>query len=150
MQSRKNEQQSYLHEIAAQSWSFSGPFGTFDRAQLQRGFQVYQEVCAGCHGLKYIAFRNLSDLGYNEDQIKAFASQATIVDGPDDDGEMFERVQVGLRASVDPWLFIGRGRHREKVDDDGTRYGQMTDEFSQRGILHEWRRRMLAEDPEER
>jgi len=70
--------------------------------------------------------------------------------GNPDDGEMFERVQVGLRASVDPWLFIGRGRHREKVDDDGTRYGQMTDEFSQRGILQEWRRRMLAEYPVER
>ena len=61
---------------------------------------------------------------------------------------MFERFQVRFRAY--PWLFIGRGRHREKVDDDGTRYGQMTDEFSQRGILHEWRRRMLAEHPAER
>ena len=70
--------------------------------------------------------------------------------GNPDDGEMFERVQVGLQASVDPWLFIGRGRNREKVDVDGTRYGQMTDEFSQRGIVHHWRQRMLAGDAEER
>ncbi|MDX1574882.1 MAG: cytochrome c1 [Kiloniellales bacterium] len=78
-------------KLPKQDWSFDGLFGLFDRPQLQRGLQVYQEVCAGCHGLKYIAFRNLSDLGYTEDQIKAFASEAVIVDGPDDDGEMFER-----------------------------------------------------------
>ena len=78
-------------EIPAQDWSFDGPFGLFDRAQLQRGLQVYREVCSGCHGLKYVAFRNLADLGYNEDQIKAFAAEATITDGPNDDGEMFER-----------------------------------------------------------
>lgn len=78
-------------DIPEQDWSFDGPFGLFDDAQLQRGLQVYREVCAGCHGLKYIAFRNLADLGYDEEQIKAFASEAIIVDGPDDDGEMFER-----------------------------------------------------------
>lgn len=74
-----------------QHWSFDGPFGTFDRAAMQRGLQVYREVCSGCHSLKYVAFRNLADLGYNEDEIKAFASEATIVDGPNDEGEMFER-----------------------------------------------------------
>jgi ubiquinol-cytochrome c reductase cytochrome c1 subunit len=63
----------------------------FDDAQLQRGLQVYIEVCSGCHGLKYIAFRNLVDLQFDEDQIKAIASEATIVDGPDDEGEMYER-----------------------------------------------------------
>ena len=46
-------------------WSFSGPFGTFDKASMQRGFQAYTEVCAGCHSMNYIAFRNLADLGYN-------------------------------------------------------------------------------------
>jgi ubiquinol-cytochrome c reductase cytochrome c1 subunit len=77
-----------------QDWSFHrffGILGTFDRAALQRGLQVYREVCASCHSLKYIAFRNLADLGYNEDEIKAFAAEATVVDGPDDEGEMFER-----------------------------------------------------------
>ena len=77
--------------VPAQSWSFDGIFGTFDRAALQRGLQVYAEVCAACHGLQYIAFRNLAELGYNEDQIKAFAAERIIVDGPNDDGEMFER-----------------------------------------------------------
>jgi ubiquinol-cytochrome c reductase cytochrome c1 subunit len=50
-------------------------FSTFNRAQLQRGFQVYKEVCAGCHGLKYVAFRNLADLGYSEAEVKAIADQ---------------------------------------------------------------------------
>lgn len=72
-------------------WSFDGAFGTFDRAAMQRGLQVYREVCAGCHGLKYIAFRNLADLGYDEDEIKAIAAEYTVVDGPNDEGEMFER-----------------------------------------------------------
>ncbi|GAB4236784.1 MAG: cytochrome c1 [Kiloniellaceae bacterium] len=72
-------------------WSFDGPFGTYDRAALQRGLQVYREVCAGCHSLKYIAFRELDDLGYNEDELKAIAAEYTVVDGPDDEGEMFER-----------------------------------------------------------
>lgn len=74
-----------------QEWSFGGLFGTFDRASAQRGFQVYQEVCAGCHGLNYIAFRNLLDLGLSENQVKAIASEYEVKDGPNDDGEMFDR-----------------------------------------------------------
>jgi len=77
--------------IPEQHWSFDGPFGHYDQAALQRGFQVYKEVCSGCHALDYIAFRNLADLGYNEDEIKAIAAEYTVVDGPDDEGEMFER-----------------------------------------------------------
>ncbi len=72
-------------------WSFDGPFGTYDRRAMQRGLQVYREVCAGCHSLKYIAFRDLTDLGYNEDEIKAIAAEYTVTDGPNDEGEMFER-----------------------------------------------------------
>lgn len=75
----------------SQSWSFSGPFGTFDRGELQRGFQIYQEVCAGCHSLKFVRFRNLAALGFSSEEIKAIAAEASIVDGPDDEGEMFER-----------------------------------------------------------
>lgn len=78
-------------ELPPMDWSFDGPFGTYDRHALQRGLQVYREVCSVCHGLKYIAFRNLADLGYNEDQIKTIAAEYTITDGPDDEGEMFER-----------------------------------------------------------
>lgn len=60
------------------SFSFDGPFGKFDRQQLQRGFQVYKEVCAACHGLNLVAFRNLADLGYEEAEIKAIATQWAI------------------------------------------------------------------------
>ena len=54
-------------------FSFDGPFGTYDKAQLQRGFKVYQEVCANCHSLKQVAFRDLTQLGYNEAEVKAIA-----------------------------------------------------------------------------
>ncbi|MBL6952366.1 MAG: cytochrome c1 [Alphaproteobacteria bacterium] len=72
-------------------WHHSGPFGTFDRAAVQRGLQVYREVCSSCHGLKYIAFRNLLEIGLSEDQVKTIAAEYTVMDGPNDDGEMFER-----------------------------------------------------------
>lgn len=81
-------------ELPQREWNFDGPFGTYDRAALQRGLQVYREVCATCHGLKYVAFRNLTDLGYTEDEVKAIAAEYTITDGPDDEGEMFERPGV--------------------------------------------------------
>jgi ubiquinol-cytochrome c reductase cytochrome c1 subunit len=57
------------------SYSFDGPFGRFDRQQLQRGFQVYREVCAACHSLQHVAFRNLRDLGYTEAEVRAIADQ---------------------------------------------------------------------------
>jgi ubiquinol-cytochrome c reductase cytochrome c1 subunit len=60
------------------SFSFDGPLGKYDRQQLQRGFQVYKEVCASCHGLNYVAFRNLSELGYGEEEVKAIANQWVI------------------------------------------------------------------------
>ncbi len=72
-------------------WNHSGPFGTYDRGELQRGFQVYQEVCASCHGLQYVAFRNLMDIGFSEDQAKAIAAEYTVEDGPNGDGDMFDR-----------------------------------------------------------
>ena len=78
-------------ELPKREWSFDGPFGTFDRAALQRGLQVYREVCAGCHSLKYIAVRDLAALGYDEDELKAIAAEYTVTDGPNDEGEMFER-----------------------------------------------------------
>ncbi|MCV6574149.1 MAG: cytochrome c1 [Cohaesibacter sp.] len=77
-----------------QDWSFSGPLGKYDKAQLQRGFQVYKEVCASCHSMKFVAFRNLGEegaLGYSADQIKALAAEYEVEDGPDDEGEMFTR-----------------------------------------------------------
>ncbi|WP_196258197.1 cytochrome c1 [Pelagibacterium limicola] len=73
-----------------QSWSFSGPFGTYDRNQLRRGFQVYKEICSSCHGLDFIAFRNLSEPGgpqYSEDAVRELAAQFTIVDEAAEGGE---------------------------------------------------------------
>lgn len=75
----------------AQDWSFNGLFGTYDKASLQRGYQVYKEVCASCHSMRLVSFRHLEALGYTEDEVKAFASEYEVTDGPDDDGEMFER-----------------------------------------------------------
>ncbi len=75
----------------AHHWSFSGLFGTFDRAALKRGFQVYKSVCAGCHGLRLVAYRNLMDIGFTEDEVKAVAGEYQFMDGPNDAGEMFER-----------------------------------------------------------
>jgi ubiquinol-cytochrome c reductase cytochrome c1 subunit len=73
------------------SWNHEGFFGTYDRGAAQRGFQVYREVCSGCHGLKYVAFRNLEVLGFTEDEVTAIAADYQITDGPNDEGEMFER-----------------------------------------------------------
>ena len=75
----------------AQEWSFEGPFGAYDRAGAQRGFHVYKEVCASCHGLKYVAFRTLEDIGFSEAEVKAIAAGYKITDGPNEFGEMFER-----------------------------------------------------------
>jgi ubiquinol-cytochrome c reductase cytochrome c1 subunit len=56
-------------------WSFTGPFGKFDRQQLQRGFAVYQQACAGCHSMNFVAYRNLQDIGYSEAEVRAIATQ---------------------------------------------------------------------------
>lgn len=72
-------------------WSFSGLFGTFDRGALRRGFTVYKNVCAGCHGLRLVAYRNLQDIGFSEDEVKAIAAEYEFTDGPNDDGEMYDR-----------------------------------------------------------
>lgn len=80
--------------IEKQTWSFAGPFGQYDKAQLQRGFQIYKETCSSCHALSLVAFRNLGDagaLGYSKEQIKALAAEYTVTDGPNDEGDMFER-----------------------------------------------------------
>ena len=74
-----------------QQWSFEGVFGTYDTAASQRGFQVYKEVCSVCHAVKHLAFRNLEEIGYTEDQVKGIAAQYQVTDGPNDEGQMFQR-----------------------------------------------------------
>lgn len=75
-------------------WSFAGAFGVYDKMQLRRGFQVYKEVCASCHSMKRVAFRNLSDPGgprFSDEEVKALAESYRVKDGPNDKGEMYER-----------------------------------------------------------
>jgi ubiquinol-cytochrome c reductase cytochrome c1 subunit len=72
-------------------FSFEGLFGTFDRGAQQRGFQVYKEVCSACHAMRQLSYRNLLELGLNEQQARAVAAQFQVMDGPNDQGEMFER-----------------------------------------------------------
>ena len=82
-------------KLLKQDWGFKGFFGIFDRASLQRGYQVYAEVCASCHSMKYLSYRNLSEPGgpeFSIEQAKAIASQFELTDGPNSDGEMFTRV----------------------------------------------------------
>ncbi len=78
-------------------WSFSGIFGTFDRNALRRGYQVYKEVCAACHAMKQISFRNLGDEGgphFTPAQVKAIAAEFEVEDGPDEAGDMFTRTAL--------------------------------------------------------
>jgi len=82
-------------------FAFEGPFGAYDLAAVQRGFQVYSQVCHSCHSLDYFAFRNLTDIGYSGDQAQAIAEEFQVIDGPDDQGEMFER-PAGLPDYMPP------------------------------------------------
>lgn len=72
-------------------WPFDGVRGKFDKTSIQRGFKVYKEVCSACHSVNYLTFRNLSAIGYSEDQIKSIASEYSIKDGPNEEGEMYTR-----------------------------------------------------------
>ena len=85
-------------------WSWQGVFGTYDRSQLQRGLQAYRSVCAACHGLKFIAFRDLMDLGYSAAEIKAFAKTVEVTnEEPNDEGEIFKRPARAADYFPDPF-----------------------------------------------
>lgn len=75
-------------------WTFAGPFGKYDKGQLQRGLKIYKEVCSACHSMNLVSFRTLEDLGYSEEQVKAFAGEYEVQDGPNADGEMYTRKAV--------------------------------------------------------
>ncbi|MGO4437903.1 cytochrome c1 [Rhizobium sp. RAF56] len=85
------EQTYPIKEPREQHWSFSGPFGAYDKQQLQRGLKVYTEVCSACHSMDLVAFRTLADLGYTPSQVKLFAANYETQDGPNPQGEMFTR-----------------------------------------------------------
>ena len=81
-------------EYLETDWSFKGLFGKFDRGALQRGYQVYTEVCSSCHSMKYLSYRNLSEKGgpeFTEQEAKAIAASFEVTDGPNADGDMFTR-----------------------------------------------------------
>ena len=83
-----------LKKPVAQDWSFSGPFGTYDKGQLQRGLKVYREACAACHSMNLVPFRSLEGLGYSPEQVRALAAEYEVEDGPNSDGDMFTRPAV--------------------------------------------------------
>ena len=89
--------------LKKQNWTFEGIFGRYDDLSLQRGLQIYQEVCSACHGLKRVRFRELEDLGFTEDQIKKYSETFDIIDGPNELGEMFTRPGEPSDTFVSPY-----------------------------------------------
>ena len=85
------------------AWSFDGVFGTYDRGTLRRGLQVYQQVCAACHGLRLVAYRNLMDIGFTADEVREIASAMEVADGPDAQGESFVRPGRASDRFVSPF-----------------------------------------------
>ncbi len=85
------------------NWEFEGFFGRFDKQSIQRGYQVYKEVCSACHSMKLMTYRNLQEVGFSENEVKQIASEYNVTDGPDDSGEMFERPALPSDKFVSPF-----------------------------------------------
>lgn len=85
------------------NWPFDGLFGVFDRQAAQRGFQVYKEVCAACHGIKFFSYNQLAGLGFSSEEIAQVAKSYTVKDGPNDSGEMFERDGIPSDYMTSPY-----------------------------------------------
>ncbi len=98
--------------LPTRDWAFSGPFGSFDQAALRRGLTVYLDACAGCHSLRHVAYRNLTALGigFGPENIKAFAEEFDVLDGPDDAGKMFTRPARPADRFVSPYPNAGAAR----------------------------------------
>ena len=108
-------------------WSFDGITGSFDRESIQRGYKVYKEVCAACHSMNRVAFRNLQGIGFSEEDVKQIAASYQVKDGPNDLGEMFDRPgipsdyfvapfdtseteqEADVKAIANDWKMIGQG-----------------------------------------
>ncbi|MBS91544.1 MAG: cytochrome c1 [Rickettsiales bacterium] len=90
-------------ELMEQNWPFNGIFGRFDNSSLKRGFKVYREVCAGCHGIRHMAYRDLEEIGFTKDEVKIIATDYEITDGPNDEGEMFVREAKPSDKFVGPY-----------------------------------------------
>lgn len=83
-----------IKKPAELDWTFAGPFGHYDKQQLQRGLKIYKEVCSACHSMNLVPFRSLEELGYNEAQVKAFAAEYEVPDAPNADGEIVNRKAI--------------------------------------------------------
>ena len=97
---------SDIPHIDRQDWSFAGMFGFYDRGQLQRGYRVYKEVCANCHGMKFLHYRNLAEPGgpeFSKAAVKYLASQYEVQDGPDSEGQMYKRKGRAADKFVSPY-----------------------------------------------
>lgn len=92
-----------IPELKKENWPFDGPFGHVDKQSAQRGYQVYKEVCSACHSMNLIAFRNLEQIGFSENEVKALAAEYKITDGPNDDGDMYERPRTPSDALPAPF-----------------------------------------------
>ncbi len=86
-----------------QKWNFDGFFGTVDKQSAQRGFQIYKEVCSACHSINLVAYRNLASIGFEEKEIKQIASEYLVSDGPNEDGDMFDRPGLPSDHLVPPY-----------------------------------------------
>lgn len=91
-------------------WSHQGKYNSFDSASLRRGFEVYRQVCSTCHSLEYIHYRNLIGNTHTEEQAKALAQSIEVSDGPDDNGEMFDRPGKLADALPKPYANDEAGR----------------------------------------
>lgn len=89
--------------LVDRDWSWEGVFGHYDDAQLQRGWVVYRDVCSSCHGMDLVRYRNLSEIGFTEDEVKDIAGGYEVEDGPNDEGEMFMRPAVPADPLKNPF-----------------------------------------------
>ncbi|WP_128516196.1 cytochrome c1 [Tabrizicola thermarum] len=106
-------EQGHIEDVA---FAHEGPFGKFDQFQLQRGLQVYTEVCSGCHGLKFVPIRSLSDAGgpgLPEDQVRAYAKQFTVTDketGEDREGLPTDNFPAVVAAGAPDLSLMAKAR----------------------------------------
>ena len=90
-------------DLPKHNWSFKGLTGTFDKSSVQRGFKVYREVCSGCHSMNLLYYRDLIDIGFSNEEVKAIAAEFMVIDGPNEEGELFERPAKPSDRFVSPF-----------------------------------------------
>ena len=97
--------------VKKQNWSFQGIFGHFEQASLRRGYEVYDQVCASCHGLQFLHYRDLEELGYARAQVAALAARLEVEDGPNDEGEKYSRAALPSDPFVSPFANDAAARY---------------------------------------